>query len=380
MRSKRFNQALFVLLGHIVGVGIFSLPYITVRSGIWMMLFYFIVLGGMIIIFEMIYGEIALRTKELHRLPGYAKKYLGNWARNIAFLSYGLGAIGAILAYIIVGGSFLYSILGPIIGGSSLLYIFAFFALGTLLIYFGIKSIAQTEMILFLFFFIVLGLVFYKNFSFIQIDNLLAFDLKYLFLPYGAILFSLSGGSIIPEIKEMLSDNLKDLKKVIFLATSIAILIYLFFIFLVAGISGSETTPEAIIGLQGYLSSKALALILIFGILANFTSFLTVGLTLKKTLWYDLGFNKNLSWLIACFAPLFLYLIGLNDFIVIISLSGGLLLAISAILVILIYLKAKTKGDLEPAYKLSLPRILIYFLMFLFILGAIYELIHFINI
>ncbi len=377
--NKKFFQALAILVGHIIGVGIFSLPFIAAKVGIFTMLFYFIFLGGIVILFELLYGEVVLRTKEKHRLPGYAEKYLGPWAKIVALFSTGLGLIGAMLAYIIVGGGFLSSVLMPIFGGSSFLYILIFFALGALLIYFGVKSIAQTEMIMLVFFFVILGLVFYKGFAVIRIENLFIFDLKYIFLPYGAMLFSLVGISLIPEAKELLVNNLKNLKKVIILSTIITVIVSLLFVFLILGITGSETTSEAIVGLNNQLGNGVVVLALIFGILTTFTSFLTTGLTLKKILWYDFKINKYFSWIIACFLPFSLFLFGMTDFIKIISISGGTLLSISAILIILIYLKAKKNGNMEPAYSLNLQRFLIYFLVLFFVVGAIYELIYFIK-
>ncbi len=377
--NKKFFQALAILVGHIIGVGIFSLPFIAAKVGMVTMLFYFFLLGGVVILFELFYGEAVLRTREKHRLPGYAGKYLGKWARNLAFVSSGLGAIAAMLAYIIVGGGFLGSILNPVLGGGLSLYIYIFFALGTFLIYFGIKSIAQTESVFLVFFFIILGLIFYKSSSVIKIENIFVFNPEYLFLPYGAVLFSLAGTSMIPEVKELLIDKAGNLKKVIFLATLIAALVSLFFTFLILGITGSETTPEAITGLGNRLGNGVVVLALLFGVLTTFTSFLTMGLTFKKILWYDLGINKYASWLIACFLPFGLFLFGLTDFIKIVSISGGALLAINAIIMILVYLKAKTKGDMEPGYSLNLPKVLVYSLVLFFILGAIYEIIYFIG-
>ncbi len=374
--TNKFFQALALMVGHIIGVGIFSLPFIAAKVGIMAMLFYFLILSTVVILFELLYGEVVLRTKEKHRLPGYAEKYLGPWAKKLALVSNGLGSMTGILAYIIVGGGFLGSILIPILGGTELLYILIFFAIGAFLIYVGIKSIAQTELVLLVSFFIVLGLIFYKGLSVINLNNLMVFDIKYLFLPYGAVFFSLSGASMVPEVKELLIYKGKNLKRVIIIATLIAAFISLFFTFIILGITGSETTPEAINGLNNYLGNGVVILALLFGILATFTSFLTVGLTLKKMLWYDFKVNKNLSWFIVCFLPLALYLFGFNDFIKIISLSGGVLLATSAILMILIYFKAKKEGDVEPGYTMNLPKFFVYFLVLFFIIGAIYELIN----
>ncbi len=373
--NKKFFQALALMVGHIIGVGIFSLPYVAARVGIVTVLFYFLIITLVVILFELLYGETILRTREKHRFPGYVEKYLGNWVKYLAFFSSGLGSISGILAYIIIGGGFLGAILIPILGGGSLLYILIFFGLGALLIYFGVKSIAQTEFILFIFFFIILGLIFYKGFPVINLDNLFVFDVKYLFLPYGAILFSLSGMSIIPEIKELLIDKAKNLKRVIISATLIAALVSLLFTFLILGITGSDTTPDAITGLKDRLGNGVVILALLFGILATFTSFLTGGLTLKKILWYDFKVNKHLSWLIVCFLPLALFLFGLTDFIKIVSISGGVLLSTNAVLMILIYLKAKKMGDMKPGYTINLPKVFIYFLVLFFIVGAVYELI-----
>ena len=120
-------------------------------------------------------------------------------------------------------------------------------------------------------------------------------------------------------------------------------------------------------------------LALLFGILTVFTSFLTISLTLKKILWYDLRLKKNLAWLIACFAPLILFMIGFDNFITVIVLTGGVMLGIDIIIIILIYLKAKIKGDLKPAYSLSIPRFLVYSLIAFFIIGIIYEIIYFLK-
>ncbi len=341
------------------------------------MLIYFLILGAVVTIYSLFYGEISLRTKGLHRLPGYARKYLGVWGERLALFSNSLGLSGALLAYLIVGSGFLFSLFKPILGGSSFIYLLIFFSVGAILIYFGIKSIAQVELSLLILFFAILVFVFVRGFSLITAEHLFVFNAGYLFLPYGAVLFSLSGIALVPEVKEMLSRNRTALKKLIVLAIAISVITYLFFIYLILGISGSDVSVDAITGLGKFLSQGIISLALIFGFLTVFTSFLTIGLTLKKILWYDLKLNKDLAWALACFVPLILFIIGLNNFITVISLAGGVFLAIDAILITLVYLKAKTRGELKPAFSLNLPRFLIYALILFFILGIIYEIIYF---
>ncbi|OGZ39784.1 MAG: hypothetical protein A3I20_00800, partial [Candidatus Portnoybacteria bacterium RIFCSPLOWO2_02_FULL_40_15] len=335
--NKNFIYALSTLVGTIIGVGLFSLPYTASKAGFWVILFYFIILGAVVILVNLLYGEVTLRTQGLHRLPGYAQKYLGLRGKKAAFLSNSLGLYGALLAYLIVGGQFLFSLLGPIFGGSNLIYTLVFFSLGALLVYFGIKSIAQTEFFLLILFFAVLFFIFYRGFSFIQIENLFVFDKSEFFLPYGPVLFSLAGMALVPEVKEMLKDNPKQLKKLIPLAIFIPALIYLFFVILILGLTGQNTSIEAISGLKDFFNDGIVNLALFFGVLTTFTSFITLGLTLKKVFWYDLKVKKNLAWLLACFVPLALFFSGLKSFIAVISLTGGVMLGLDAIIIILIY-------------------------------------------
>ena len=179
MANKQFIYGLATVAGTIIGVGLFSLPYITSKVGFWVMLFYFFILASVMIAVALIYCEISLRTKGLHRLPGYAEKYLGPWGKRIAFITTSLGLMGAILAYLIIGGQFLNSFLGPVFGSSNLIYTLIFFSDGAFLIFFGIKSIAKTELLGLGLFFAVLLIIFLRGFSLIKIENLFNFDWMY---------------------------------------------------------------------------------------------------------------------------------------------------------------------------------------------------------
>lgn len=377
MIKSDFIKGLTIVLGTMVGAGLFSLPYITARVGLWVICAFCLVLGGIMVLEGLMYSELVLRAKQRHRFPGYLEKYLGKGGKIFGFLSSGLAMVGTLLAYLLIGGGFLFSLVSPILGGSYFLYILIYFAAGAALIFFGIKSIAQTEALLIVLFLAILLLIFYQGFSLIKVDNLFSFDSAYLFLPYGAVLFSFSAAGAIPEAREILRGKSYLLRRIIIISAIIAFLVYLFFIIVVLGISGSNTTKEAIIGLKGALSEKMVGLALFFGLLTTFTSFLAIGLSLKKTLWYDGGLSKHLSWFLACFIPLSLFLLGFQNFIEIISLVGGVALGLRLILVVLMHRQADKKGDLEPAYKIRVPSLLYYFLILSFAAGIIYEILYF---
>ncbi|MGB9743367.1 MAG: aromatic amino acid transport family protein [Minisyncoccales bacterium] len=366
--------AIATLAGTIIGVGFFALPYVTLKVGFWVILGYFLVLGFLVILIHQFFAELALKTPDYKRFPGFAKIYLGNWGEKIAYFSTILGIFGAILAYLIVGGEFLTELFLPIFGGNSPIYTLFYFIAGALLIFFGRKAVAKMEFWGLILFFIVLILIFFRGKYLINIDNLFPVDwllkIENLFLPYGIILFSLWGAALIPEIEEMLGEKKQLIKKIIPISIIITILVYLFFIYLILGITGPQTTESALVGLRNFLGDGIVNLGLFFGILTTFTSFIALGLTLKKVFCYDLKIGKNLAWAITCFVPLILFLIGIKQFIPVIAFVGAVMLGIDGILILLMYQKIN-----PPKFK----RILIYPLFFILFLGIFYEIFYFLK-
>ncbi|MFH1656803.1 MAG: aromatic amino acid transport family protein [Candidatus Nealsonbacteria bacterium] len=374
-----FVKALSIFLGTVIGVGIFGLPYVASKAGFFVLIFYFLIMSLIAISIHFLYGEITLATEKVHRLPGYAEEYLGAKWKKITFFAMLVGLMGALLAYLIVGGEFLFLSLSPYFGGNLIFYTLLFFSLGAVLIFKGIKSISFVELFLLIILFIILGIFFIKTFPVIDINNLKTFDFKFLAFPYGVVLFSLWGSSVVPEIKEMFSNNYlskksknKDIiklkmRKVIFFGISISTIIYIFFVFMILGVSGFDTSKEAISGLDLALGQNIIKLGFIFGIITCFTSFLTIALTLKKMFWYDFGFSKNLSWAITCFVPLILFFLGMREFIEIIGFTGAVALGVEGIAIVFIYkelLKRKFLRKINPV---------LYFLVGVFVLGIISE-------
>lgn len=345
------------LTGTIIGVGIFSLPFIAMKVGFFVMLIYFIVLGSVALLIHLLFGELSLKTPDFKRLPGFSRIYLGSFAEGIAFFSNILGGLGSILAYIIVGGEFL----AVLFSGNILLFTLIYFTIGAIVILIGINIISKIEFWGTILLLAILLIIFSSAVPNINIDNLVShFNIYYLFLPYGPILFSLWGASIIPEVEEMLRGDKKKINKVITISIIISTIAYIIFTFSILGITGANTTESALTGIQNILGQRVFILGLIFGILATFTSFISIGLTLKKVFWYDLGLNKRLSWALTCFIPLILYLLGVNSFILVISLIGAITLGIEGILILLMHRKIRKTFIFYP-------------LVALFLVGIIFE-------
>jgi tyrosine-specific transport protein len=375
-----FLKPLAVFLGTVIGVGIFGLPFVSQKAGFVVVFVYFLFMVVVAVLIHFLFGEVALKTKKIYRLPGYVGEYLGQKWKKISFFVTAAGIFGALLAYLIIGGQFLNSFLNSFLGGGPVFYTFLFFISASYLVWRGIKSVSNTELLLLLVFLLIIGLFFVKLLPFIDLNNFKAVRPRYLAFPFGIVLFSLWGTAIVPEVKEMIAASASgqeetrlNLRRVLAGGLIFAAVVYLFFIFIILGASGSAVSREAISGTEKVLGygSNIIKLGFLFGAVCCFTSFITLGLTLKKIFWYDFGLSKNFSWALTCFLPLILFLAGAREFIKVISFTGAVAVGSEGLIIIFLY-----KAFLKKKFKRKMNKVF-YFLIPIFILGVAFEIISF---
>jgi amino acid permease len=368
---KNYVYPMAVFSGGIIGVGFLSLPYIAMKTGIWLMLGYILLITVLIIIINLIFCDISLKTPDYKRFPGFAGHYLGKWAELSMLVSWILGTIGVLLVYLLVGSQFFKLVFQPIFSGSELIYVLIYFFVATIIIYFDIKLISKIEFWIFLFLFLSFIFIFIESFSQIKLDNIFVpnfnFQISNLFLPYGPLLFSLWGIGMIPEIEEMVVPEKKRLKTIIISSTIIVAVFYLLFTLLVLSITGGQTEQTALDGLKNFLPNWLVSISLFAATLATITAFVTQGIILKKIFIFDLKIKHWQAVVMTCFTPLILLLIGIRSFIPLISITGGVLLGIDGIIILLMY--KKIGGRKAVIYPLSL----------VFLFGVIYEIIYFVK-
>lgn len=374
--NKNFYFALATLIGTIIGAGIFGLPYVFYHSGIFLGVIYLLVLGFITMLIHLLYGEIILRTDKIHRLVGYGEKYLGQPAKMILTLSLIFGLYGSSIAYIILGGEFLNNIFGQFFFHNQFFYSLIFFAVTTVLVYFGLRAFEESEFFLTILLLITVIIILVLGLAKINFTNYQNVVLTDAFLPYGVIFFALNGAVAIPELRSILNKRKKLLKRTIIWGTVIPIIIYLLFALVVIGITGGSTSADTISGLRDKLGDGIVLFGSIFGFLAIATSFLVIALYLKETFIFDYKLTNFTAWLLSCFPPLIFFLAGFVNFIKIIALVGAIMGGVDGIAVILIYLKAKRHGDRKPEYSLKIPKLAIYSLIGVFLLGILCSIIY----
>lgn len=370
---KPFLLATVTLMSTIVGVGMFGLPYAGTRSGFVLAIVLLVVLAIIMTLLHLFYGEVISRTKGKHRLIGYADFYLGKHWKRLISISVIVGFYGSLLVYIIVGGGFLYTIFSSVTNFPPIFFNLIFFAIGAIAIYFGLRFISGLDLFMGFFLILIVLLFFFLGFNQINFDNLKTYSWKYVFIPYGVILYSLAGMSIIPEIREIFTNkNRKMYKLSIILGTIIPAFVYFIFIATVMGLTGENTSLEAISGLKEKLGERVVLFGAVFGFLATITSFFALGLCLRETFYYDFKINKNMAWFLVCSVPLILFFLGAYNFITTITLIGSLMGAIEGTAIVLAHAKARKMGNQEPDYSLKEPALIKYMIILVFLLGFVY--------
>jgi len=366
-------KAVSIIIGTAVGAGIFGLPFAFEKFGVLPSLVYLVVLAGVITLEMLLYLEVVLRTKEQHIITGYAARYLGRWGKVVTTFTTTVGYYGALVAYVIGAGRFLFTLLSPVLGGTEVAYGIIFLLVGSAVILIGLKFLARAELVMSVFLFITIGIVLIKGIPHIAVANLLGFHPENFIYPFGPILFALGAASAIPIIRPLIVGHEKHASRYVITGLLIPTALYAIFATVVAGVTGKFTSEESILGLVQVLGDGITVIAALFGVCTMFTSFLNLSYALRNMYIFDYKWHRA-SAIVAVFAvPLILYVFGLHSFILVLSIVGGIMIGLEGVMVILIHQRAKHRGNRTPEFTITLPGWLNVLLASVFVAGMIYE-------
>ncbi|MBI2065050.1 MAG: amino acid permease [Candidatus Yanofskybacteria bacterium] len=337
LKDKPFLRATAVLIGTMVGVGVFGIPFSFAKAGFWIGLSFLLGVGAITLLLDLMYGEVVLRTHKVHQLVGYTEAYLGTFWKRLIFFSIILNTYAALLAYIIIAGDFLNNIFAPVFYSSSSTFSIWFFVIASFLILFGIRTVSWVELVLACMFIVIIFLIFGFGIPKIELANYSFSNPELWFLPYGVLLFAFGGLSSIPIQRQLLVNEEYKFKRSIFTAVTVVGVLYFIFAFAVLGISGETTSSDAISGLVDFMGSRIIFLGSLFGVLAISTSYLMLGTAMLEIFHLDYEISRKWSWLLVIIPPLVLFLGGLRNFIDVISLAGAVAVGLEAFILIFVF-------------------------------------------
>ena len=337
-----FWEAIGITGSVIIGSGIFILPYAVSISGLWAALGMGALAFFLVLSIHLAYGEIVSNTEERHRLPGYARLYLGKFAGNFSKVTELLLFNAVLLTYGILGGQFL----SVVFGGSAMVWSLLFFtATALVLLYSHVERIGSINFLIMsvvVLMELAIALFSFKAGSFSNLP-LYGHDP---FFSFGVFVFALAGLSIIADAREIFRrGNIEHkLKSVIILITSFPLLLYFAFAASVLMATGMDVTKDVFSGLSKVLGSRVIMVGAFISAFSMFSSFLALGYDLKKIYELDIALPKLMSWALAALLPAAIFLLTRIDFVKLVSIVGGVLIAIDGILVFFILRKMRAEG------------------------------------
>ncbi len=374
---KKFIFPVSLLSGTIIGAGIFSLPFIFSCSGVLTSFVFLIVLCFAFIFIHLIYADIVLKNGTQHRFAGYAKIYFGQLGNFVGIIMTILQGFLVLSIYLLLSSSFFSSVLpsfNPLWG------VLLFWLIGSIICSSGTKKITFFEFLSVLGILSVILVLCYLGFDkfFNHSLNLISSNWKFWLLPFGALLFSLSGRPSIPslvhyfeKINPNAQESKKEIRRAIVWGTIMPAIVYGIFIISILGLS-PVPSPDTFTGIMSVIPSWVLMGLGALGLISLISSYFAIGVDLKHSLQFDLGLSRISSLTFIFFIPPFLYYMKIGGLISLIEIAGGIFIGLESLMILLMWRKSrKIFGSKNSLIKENV-KIIFWFLFSIFIIGVCY--------
>lgn len=367
---KKLVLGVGLLSGSVIGAGVFALPYVFYKAGWAAGLFYFIAFAVLVVVSHMMYAQVVEITPGEHRLVGFCGIYLGKFSEWVAALVSPIGLLFTLTAYLVLGEKFLLLFMPDSYGEIAFLTIWL---LGTLVVFWETRKLALAEVLGTISIGAIIIIIFgYGIGGWGNVAAMPAVDPKFIFFPYGAMLFALWGRTAIPPIVRYFRDDnkLALVKPAVTLGVVIPVILYFLFSVGVIGLIAPHVTESSVANLASSLPSGIVWLVGALGILAILTSYAVIGKNIHQTVIFDIKQKPHIGALIVAGVPLLLYFAGFKNFLYLVSIVGGVFLSVEGILMTLLWRRVRiSAGSWNRLYGFAA-----YFLLVVFIGGIIYSL------
>ena len=318
-----FLEATAVIVGHGVGTGILSVPYLASRNStfsfVWIILLAFIinVLLHLMIAELSYHNDGAQFVKCLENAFNNEKvKKVISW---IAFGLLGFAVLMNVCSYItgssIAIASIYYTIIGEEIPevlpyGVEIISMLIYYVLVALVVFFGMKIVGISEKYcVFMMIGVMVVLLIAVNLNHIYPLENGHKSLNNIFALYGMISFALSSVMSVPQVVKGLNGHIKKIRGSITLGVGINASLVILLTFLTLVGSGRITQNGAIVDLSQEIGGWVSIIGYVFTIIALSTSLWANTLNLRDVVSEQTKLSLRLSWVIASFPCLVLAIV-----------------------------------------------------------------------
>lgn len=348
-KELTFWEATSIIIGHGVGSGILSVPFLASRNSIRDILItlavvYFVNLLLHLMIAELSYnnnGAQFVKCFENELFKGKAKKVM-TW---VVFAFLGLSVLVNVSGFIAGSAAVFNSWFGlPTFWGMIVYYVIV-----ALVVNFGLKFVGICEKISIDLMIGVVGILFVATMlatkyplpnSFISFTNIIAL--------YSMVSFSLSAVMSVPQVVKGLNKDIKKIRGAIATGTgvNVGLIVVITFMTLI-GAGNGITENGALVDLASHLGGWVAVVGYVFSLLALSTSFWANTLNLRDIVNEQVHIGERKSWLISSLPCLILALVGAQSFVAFTRLAS-VIQVLTGIGIIISYNRSRKKNPSAP--------------------------------
>ncbi len=339
-----FPEAASIIVGHGIGAGILSVPYLASRNSIRDIIIILLICTLFNIVLHLLIAELSLNNKGAQFVKCFnAELFSGLFKKIFTWLAFALMGFSVIVnvgAYLTGAAAVFESWFGV----SRIAGMLVFYVLCAAVVFFGVKLVGICEkyavggmviVVLLLLFAVLRGNVYPMPTRFRTWSNVLAL--------FGMVSFSLSAVMSTPQVVKGLAMKPGRIRA----AISFGIILNACVIFLVTlttlmGTGQDITEDGALVDLARKMGGWVSIVGYIFTLLALATSFWTNTLNLRDIIFEQLHWNRDICWLAASLPPLLLAIAAASSFVTL-SRIASIIMVVTSLGIILAYNRSRKR-------------------------------------
>lgn len=344
-----FLEATAIIVGHGVGSGILSVPFLASRNSFIDVLWIIALVYGVNLIMHLMIAELSYNNGGAQFIKCFENELftgkLKTVATWIAFVFLGLSVLLNVAGFIAGAAAVFKAWFGLPIWAGKLIY----YVLAALVVNFGMKLVGICEKISIGAMVAVIGVLFVATImadhqalpnQFVATSNMLAL--------YGMVSFSLSAVMSVPQVVKGLKGDVGKIRGAIAAGTGINVGLILVITIMTLIAAGSNISQDgALVDLSAALGGWVGIVGYIFSLLALSTSFWANTLNIRDIVHEQTKWNVKLSWLVSSVPCLVLALIGVQSFVGFTRLAS-VIQVLTGIGIIIAYNRSKRREGATP--------------------------------
>ena len=319
-----FFEATSIIVGHGVGSGILSVPFLASRNRWYDILWIILLVYGINLVMHFMIAELSYNNGGAQFIKCFEKElFVGRMKKAATWFAFGLLGFSVVVnvSGFIAGASAVFEAWFGLPSAAGMLL---FYVLAASVVYIGMKLVGICEKIAVFSMVGVIGILFIATLisdvsplpaSFVSASNLLAL--------YSMVSFSLSAVMSVPQVVKGLNGDRNQIMGSIAAGTGINVGLILLITFMTLLGAGSGVTENgALVDLSLHLGGWVSIIGYIFSLLALATSFWANTLNLRDIVNEQTGWGVKKSWLAVSLPCLVIALIGVESFVGFTRLAG----------------------------------------------------------